>query len=170
MLNRTPARSDWARTPIKRRLPGADPYLAGKAGPRSVCPECGLLYRDKRWALERREKPRKGEPAVPAVLCPACRKTRDGVYAGEVLLSGAFLPAHKKEVEAVILHEEARAMEKNPLERIVVSRWEGEGLLIRTTVKKLAQRLGRALHGSFKGRLMVKPGQGGTPTRVWWSR
>src|SRR5512138_13334 len=160
MKRTAPNRTTWERSPVKRRLPVTDVYRVGKSGPRAACPDCGLLYRDKRWALERREKPRKGEP-LPPLLCPACRKIRSGDFYGEVVLTGPWLAQHGREIEAVILNEEAKAMGDNPLERIMESRWQG---------KRLAQRIGRSVHGAFKGALSVDIGRADAPARVRWER
>jgi hypothetical protein len=159
----------WERSPAKRRLPVTDPYLTSRSGPRAVCPDCGLTYRDKRWAFERRVTARK-TAAVPLLLCPACRKIRAGDYQGEVVLTGPWMKIHRREVEAVLRHEQERAMDKNPLERIMESRWEGGRLVVRTTVKKLAQRLGRAVHNAFKGELSLGLGKADAPARVRWEK
>ncbi len=156
----------WDRTPPKRRLEGSDPYLPLESAPAAVCGSCGLEYRDKRWFPA--ESP--PDPNLPRLMCPACRRMRDHMASGEVVLEGGFLREHEGEVEALVRHEEARARVKNPLERIMDFSREGDRWVLHTTVKKLAQRIGRAVHHAFKGTLEQRMNEADTMARVHWKR
>lgn len=73
--------------------PIQDPYHdAAKHGGPAECPECGAVILQGRWQW--------GTVAAgaAAVLCPACRRIRDGVPAGIVTLSGSAVQTHADEM------------------------------------------------------------------------
>jgi len=148
----------------------SDPYLAQEIEEgTAVCKGCGAVYRNKRWYLsveltdeERRE--------AKEVLCPACRKVRDRMPEGIVLLSGKFLAQHKEEILNLARNEEENAMGLNPLERIMEIVDRGEEVEITTTSEHLAQRIGRAVQSAYSGELQIKFSEDVKLTRVSWRR
>ena|SRR5688572_4659358 len=132
---RTPQRTDLTRQPRK------------PAGP-ACCPDCGAILRRGRWRWE----------AVPAAakaaLCPACRLTRERVPAASVVLSGAFLAAHRAEILGRVRNCEQAENRTHPLQRIMAVTDTGKGLRITTTDARLARRIADALQRAYKGELL----------------
>ncbi len=149
-----------------------DPYLAeaGLKDP-SLCQTCRALYHNKRWTLDpnafaRLEASGEGH----WVTCPACRKIAEGYAEGVVVLRGAYLWEHEEEIFNLLKNEEARAMDKNPLERVIRMAREEDSLVIETTEEKLAEHLGRALHKAHQGELRVSWSDDHDVCRVLWER
>src|SRR5690554_5756263 len=98
-----------------------DPYLLDlKPDQVAVCRECRSVYAGNRWELQSQavrdlEKARH----IVETLCPACQKIRDRMPGGIVTLSGRFLAGHESEILNLLNHENHRAMEINPLERVM---------------------------------------------------
>lgn len=136
-----------------------DPYLSkiDYKDP-NICPKCGAVYRNKRWEFDENlihDIKLKGD--YDKKKCPACRKIEDNYPMGLVFISGRFVTKHKNTILNTIKSEEKRAMEKNPLERIIAIEKEDEDkYLIKTTTDTLAHRIGHILHKSFKGKLDYK--------------
>lgn len=149
-----------------------DPYIpeTGLKEP-SLCISCRALYQNKRWSLD--------PPAFDAleasgeghwVTCPACQKIAEGYAEGVVTLRGTYLWAHEEEIFHILKNEEAKAMAKNPLERIISMTREHDDLVIETTEEKLAEHLGRALHKAHQGELTVSWSKNHDVCRVIWER
>lgn len=130
------------------------------------CAGCGAFYYRRRWSL-------RAPAAVPRsvradrILCPACRKIKARRPSGELCIVGS---AHgdRSEILRILRNEEARAREKNPLERIM--RMEGlrNQWKIETTTEKLAQRLGRALYRTRGGKVHYRWSHNNKFVRVIW--
>jgi NMD protein affecting ribosome stability and mRNA decay len=149
-----------------------DPYLdqAGLPEP-ALCPECGAVYRKKRWFIDTEEAAQlELSGAAKQVVCPACRKIKDGYAEGFVTLQGAYLWQHEAEICNMLRNEEQRAMAKNPLERIISMGRSADDMLIETTEEKLAEHLGRALHKAHQGELKVTWADDHAVCRVDWRR
>jgi hypothetical protein len=119
------------------------------------CGTCGAVYSDRRWTLV--GTPRKGgkhkhfRPQT-IILCPACKAKQEGIAAGFVYLSGAFLLLHREEIQQLLDNEADRAAVDNPLARILMREMDKNGRLVfSTTTEHLAQRLGHALEKAFHG-------------------
>src|SRR6266542_4020234 len=78
------------------------------------------------------------------VFCPACRKIQDRFPGGELTLRGVEA-GNRGEIARILRNEEARAREKNPLERIMCMDAANGRWRVEATTEKLAQRLGRSL-------------------------
>lgn len=105
------------------------------------------------------------------VVCPSCARQREGVPSGYVHLSGAFLAAHREELERLLHNEAARAAEDNPLARIMERKAdEGGGWTVTTTTERLAQRLGHALEKAFDGEVRYDFSHENKLARVYWRR
>lgn len=155
-----------------RAMSSNDPYISetGLKEP-SLCETCRAVYQNKRWSLDP-----KAADALEAggkahrVTCPACRKIAEGYAEGIVTLRGAYLWAHEEEIRHILKHEEAKAMAKNPLERILSMARENDDLVVQTTEEKLAEHLGRALHKAHQGELKVSWSEDHDICRVLWER
>jgi NMD protein affecting ribosome stability and mRNA decay len=145
-------------------------------GPRApkeprLCDRCGAVYVRRRWrtaelagtALDGRD------PIV--TRCPACRQIASGPHQGTLVVRGAFLDAHRDEIEHLLRNEADRAAADNPLARIMA--WEtpaDDGLRLRTTTEHLAQRLGHALHKAYGGDVQYRFSHENKVADVLWLR
>jgi hypothetical protein len=149
-----------------------DPYLRPEEQPSrpSVCEACGAVYANHRWyAPEDSPLPAGAVGGLPRVVCPADRRSRQGLPAGVVTISGEFLEKHWPEVRDLILSEERHARADNPMERIISWR-SGDGVVIETTNPRLAQRIGHRLTRSFRGRVSYHWAGDDHIVRVNWHR
>jgi NMD protein affecting ribosome stability and mRNA decay len=142
-----------------------DPYRSEEKPPEpTTCPECGVVFREGRW--------RWGSPAVDAVklLCPACRRTRDGYPAGELTVSGEFLAQHREEIRGLLRNVEEREKEQHPLHRIMALEEKESSWVATTTDVHLARKLGEALHAAYGGEVDYHYPSGEQLLRVTWLR
>lgn len=148
-----------------------DPYLP-KEGPHDMaaCKKCHAVYHNKRWAMNEALYQKKGNhKKTLVVLCPACQKIRDKYAEGFVALKGDYLKGHKLDILNLIKNEEERAMDGNPLERIIEIKDNGRIVNITTTHEKLAQRIGKKMRKACQGALEIKWTEDKV-TRVVWQR
>lgn len=147
-----------------------DPYLNMKA-PKdmSKCKGCGAIYHDKRWNIYEHvakiTTTKKG-----TVLCPACKKIKDGYAEGIVNLTGKFLPTHMEDIYNVIKRTEKNSIKKNPLGRIMDMEDIRGGVRISTTTVEFARKLGDAIHKAYKGDIEYKWSDGQKMARINWKR
>lgn len=149
-----------------------DPYLQDlKPDEVAVCVECRSVYAGKRWEMrDQAARDLREAKRVVETLCPACRKIRDRAPGGIVTLSGEFLAKHEEEIINLINHESKRAMEINPLERLIDIERSDTKIIILTTNEKLAQRIGRALYKAYRGKVEYKWSEDNKLARVNWHR
>ena len=128
--------------------PVADPYQTRhKPHEPTVCRQCGALYHNGRWQWG-------GKPAdAHEELCPACRRSNDGLPAGIVTLHGAFAGQRHDEIIALVRHQEAAENKEHPLNRIIAIDKSPDAVVIKTTDIYLPRRLGTALKRAFHGQL-----------------
>jgi NMD protein affecting ribosome stability and mRNA decay len=129
---------DESHDPTKPTRKLADP---------TVCPECGATYRAGRWTWER------GSSEAPRSLCSACQRIQDDYAAGFVNIRGQFARDHLDEIISLVRNIEEREKETHPIKRIMDIVEVEDGLVLRTTEVHLAQAIGKALRGAFKGHL-----------------
>ena len=130
-----------------------DPYISvkGLIEP-TICPVCNAVYHKKHWSFDREllEKFKKNKD-VRYNKCPADRKIEDKYAMGKVILSGSFVNEHLDELISIIKSEERRAMEVNPLDRLILVEKKNGGIYAETTSNALATRIGHHLKKSYKG-------------------
>ncbi len=144
---------------------------ARAGGEPRVCSGCGAAYIRRRWiaATDERATTLAATPSVTRTLCPACRSLQS-VPLGYLHVDGAFFVQHQEDIERLVEREAERALEDNPLGRIVSrARTPGE-LTIATTTEHLAQRLGHALHKAYAGTVTYRFSHENKLTRVSWHR
>lgn len=144
---------------------GPDAYRERAHWPEpTVCPDCRATYHEGRWQWS-------SAPEGAALhRCPACRRTRDHLPAGEVHLGGAYFVAHRQEVMALIHARADRARREHPLQRIMGSRETAQGVVIETTDMHLAHGLAQAVHRAHAGELNAAHQAGQQLLRVHWTR
>ena len=140
-----------------------DPYQAkGKYPEPTVCPQCKAVFHEGRW--------RWGEaPAdAHAHVCPACQRIADELPAGFVDLEGEFMATHRAEILALVRHQEERARQEHPLQRIIAVSEKADGVEITTTDIHLARALGEAVHSAYQGELEFHYNREDYLLRVHW--
>jgi hypothetical protein len=143
-----------------------DPYWS-RAKPRAPrrCSQCGATYLRGRWRWQGLTPP---PPAT--IVCPACRRVNDRYPAGQLSLSGAFVPAHADEILRLVRHVEAAETREHPLHRIMTVKRERGAIEITTTDVHLPRRLGHALEAAWHGKLATHYDEHGYFARVTWER
>ena len=158
---------------IRRNIQSyGDPYLEDlKPHEAAVCRQCRCVYAGHRWQLQSQAvRDLAAARDVQETLCPACLKIKDRAPCGVVTLSGSFVNQHEQEIVNLLNRENRRAMETNPLERIMDIERSDTGLTVLTTNEKLAQRLGRAVHKAFAGEVEYRWSEDTRLARVNWRR
>jgi NMD protein affecting ribosome stability and mRNA decay len=138
------------------------------------CESCGAVYFKRRWVLAGTMPQlavRKREHPTKLTLCPACKRQQEGLPAGFVYLEGVFIQSHRDQIEGLLRNEAERAMEDNPLGRIMNLQEDSDGrLVVRTTTEHLAERLGQALEKAFSGEVRYDFSHENKLARVYWRR
>ncbi len=154
-----------ARESARNKPRRPDPYApTGKLREPAACGTCGLSYRAGRWVRGR------GASQSTRVTCPACRRIADRYPAGIVTLAGAYVRAHREEIEHLIRHVEQREQRGHPLKRVMDLRATRSGLTVTTTDAKLARAIGVAVRRAHQGVLEYDWSAVENVIRVDWKR
>lgn len=140
-----------------------DPYQAPrKHAGAARCTGCGAVYESGRW--------RWGDAPAGAQddMCPACRRTKDRVPAGRLMLEGPVIAAAHDEVLALVRHVAQHEREEHPLNRILEIDDRGDRIKIFTTDIHLPQRIGEAMKHAHHGALSVRYGSDDYSVRLRW--
>ena len=139
-----------ARRDRMLREPHHDPYrMDEKPSDPSVCPDCESAFRDGRWTWAA------GPVDAPRILCPACRRIRDGVPAGIVQVRGVYAQDRRDELVRLMRNVEERERGEHALERLMSIRDLDGGFEVQTTGIHLARALATALHAAHQGDLQL---------------
>jgi NMD protein affecting ribosome stability and mRNA decay len=137
----------------------------------TVCPDCRLVYRNKRWQMDPEEGKRLlASPRSQRQTCPACRRIADRNPAGIIALSGAYLEQNWSEIQNLIRRVEEQSVSKSPLGRIMAVEQGKTGITITTTEDKMAQKIGREIFRAHKGELIYSWSHDQQLVRVTWNR
>jgi len=146
-----------------------DTFVPRRAPKEAIqCAGCGASYHHRRWTLS---APAVAAPPLkrPLAYCPACKKIKQHSASGELQLLG-ISEAERPEVLQILRNEEARAQEKNPLERIMRLNALDDGWRLETTTEKLAQRLGRSVRKARGGKVSYRWSHNNKFVRVIWRK
>lgn len=142
-----------------------DPYRSKEKLPEpTVCPQCGLIFRDGHW--QESVRPSQAHESV----CPACHRSNDRFPAGYVTLESDFVEQHRDELVKLARTTEERERSQHPLQRIMEISEDGNKIAITTTDIHVARRIGEAIHNAYEGNLDIKYGPEDYVVRVTWSR
>ena len=142
-----------------------DPYqVKGKYREPTVCSDCHAAYHEGRWTWDT-----PAEQAAEA-RCPACRRVRDKMPAGTLVLEGPFVEAHLDEIVQLVRNEAERERLEHPLHRVMEIANGPRRIQVATTDIHLPQRLGEAVRRAFDGDLTVKYGPDDYCARAHWRR
>ncbi len=160
--------------PMDRRIAGRaqldqilDPYeLQQKPVNGTVCPQCGVVFRDGRWEWASKPLPQHAAKE----LCAACRRINERFPAGIVRLKGPFAREHRNEILAMARHQEEIEKKEHPLNRIMSIEEDADSLTINTTDIHLPRRIGETIKRTWRGKLDFAFEENGYFVRVNWSR
>ncbi|MBU9618527.1 BCAM0308 family protein [Burkholderia multivorans] len=129
-----------------------------------VCEGCGAVCDAGRWtwsatALDGRQ-----------LECPACKRMRENVPAGELVLHGEYLRAHRSTILKLLEHQAGLETSEHALERIMDIEKSAESLIVRTTGVHMVRRLGEALLRAHHGDLAINYRDGEDVLRAHWTR
>lgn len=115
-----------------------------------LCPECGVVYYNKSWHHNLRNKKNiENARRVAFELCPACKMKKNNQYEGEIRISG--VPAQKqKEILNVVHAIGERARLRDPLDRILKTKSSGKNLNIYLSENQLTNKMAKKLSEIYK--------------------
>lgn len=142
-----------------------DPYKTRLKLPEpTVCPQCGAVFHKGRWQWARRPEDAHEE------LCQACHRINDRYPAGEVTISGKFVPDHREEIVHLVRHQDELERGEHPLHRIMDVERANDTIVVHTTDIHLPRRIGEALHHAYEGELDFHYEEAAYFIRVRWTR
>ncbi|MBS2008015.1 MAG: hypothetical protein JST01_13295 [Cyanobacteria bacterium SZAS TMP-1] len=139
----------------------------------AICTACGAINSHKFWFCNQKKHAELSkDPLTRYAVCPGCQRVADKHYEGELILESADMLKAKDVVYATLYHTLSKAYMHNPLSQVAVVDDDGDKMRIMTTTCTLAERLGKAMHRAFKGKLKIKPstGVGKKFVRVEWTK
>jgi hypothetical protein len=136
----------------------------GKPAEPAVCARCGSVLHAGRWTWNAAPDP------APAAKCPACLRIEQDQPDGILVIGGPFVASHRAEILGLIRHVEENEMQHHPLARTFGVDDDGDELRVRTTERRLADSLGRALERAYGGKLERTAGDRSSPLRLRWQR
>lgn len=136
-----------------------------------ICPSCYAVCADQKWEFDEkaRQKAMKGNGYVKH-LCPGCERVARGQVDGVVHLRGDFLNCHKEEAKNLIRSVAEKKLRKNIAARIYHIEEKNDEIVIETTDRALAERLGKEFEKAFSGRLDIQWQHHSDFARVYWTR
>ena len=135
----------------------------------SICTNCGAICVEKHWSIDidKAQNILQGDH-IRDVLCPGCKKIKEQIHCGEVIIEGSFSPADKEAFLRIVKHTEEKSWLRNPMSKITSILNEKDRIEIQTTTALLAERIGKELDKFHKGKLEIKRSPGEKFTRVLW--
>ncbi len=136
-----------------------------------ICPACYAIFVDNKWtfnedlrgkAMQKREWER--------CLCPGCDRVAKGRIDGVVHLKGKFLASHKEEAKNLIRRVAEDKLKKNIAARIAHIEEKNDEIVIETTDRALAERLGKEFGKAYHGSLEIQRQKESAFARVYWRR
>ncbi|RQP27752.1 BCAM0308 family protein [Burkholderia ubonensis] len=130
----------------------------------TYCETCGAVCDAGRWAW------RAASGDLRQLQCPACKRTQERPPAGELVLRGAYIDAHRVVILGLLRRQADFETNEHALERIMAID-EGAGVIaIRTTGRHMVRRLAEALLHAHHGDLALHYRDGEDRLRTEWTR
>jgi len=136
-----------------------------------ICPSCYAVCIDQKWDFNEpaREKAMKGN-GWEKHLCPGCERVARGQVDGVVHLRGDFVDKHREEVKNLIRSVAQKKLRKNIAARIYHIEEKKNEIIIETTDRILAERLGKEFEKAYSGHLDIQWQHHSDFARVYWTR
>jgi NMD protein affecting ribosome stability and mRNA decay len=136
-----------------------------------ICPSCYAVCTGHRWEFDEaiREKAMKSN-GWEKHLCPGCERVARGQVDGVVYLRGDFLNAHREEAKNLIRSVAQKKLQKNIAARIYHIEEKKDEIVIETTDRVLAERLGKEFEKAYSGHLDIQWQYHSDFARVYWTR
>lgn len=113
------------------------------------CSDCGAVYRKKSWRHSLLNvKPPKISSQVGFKLCPACKMIRNNQFEGEVTIVNVPTKL-KAELNNFIKGYCLRAYQRDPMDRLIKIKNEGNSVIVTVTENQLANKLGKKIKNLF---------------------
>ncbi len=153
---------------MEGRLP--QPAQGGRLTVMKICPSCYAVCVDQRWLFDEKVRAKGEKERSKKELCPGCDRVSKGRVDGVVHLKGNFLAHHKDEAKHLIRNVAERKLHKNIAARICHFEEKDDEIVIETTDKALAERLGKEFEKAYSGTLDIQWPQSDSFARVYWQR
>lgn len=117
-----------------------------------LCEDCGAAHFKKRWyhGIEKISVNEDKGPSVKFEMCPACRMIKNKQYEGRITVKN--LPERfASRLEEVTREFSNRAFERDPMDRLIEIKKDGDNWVITTTENEMANKLAHKIKGSFSG-------------------
>lgn len=138
---------------------------------KTICKRCGAIGMQKHWFVSSELAGEvKKNPLTRYVVCPGCQRVEDQHFEGEVVLKSPMLLEHDEMFWGTLYHAAAKGYLHNPLSQVASIHVEEDTIRIVTTTCTLAERLGKAIHKAFKGKLKITPSKDEKFVFVKWQR
>lgn len=136
-----------------------------------ICPSCYAVCIDQKWDFDEaaRAKAMKGN-GWEKHLCPGCERVAKGQVDGVVYLRGDFLNTHREEAKNLIRSVAQKKLHKNIAARIYHIEEGKDEIVIETTDRVLAERLGKEFEKAYSGHLDIQWQHHSDFARVYWTR
>jgi len=136
-----------------------------------ICPSCYAVCTDQKWEFDEaaRAKAMKRN-GWEKHLCPGCERVAKGQVDGVVYLRGDFLNTHREEAKNLIRSVAQKKLHKNIAARIYHIEEGKDEIVIETTDRVLAERLGKEFEKAYSGHLDIQWQHHSDFARVYWTR
>ncbi len=134
-----------------------------------ICPKCQAVFWEEKWTVSpKMQRPKRTK--AEKFLCPGCERIDKRRVDGVVYLRGDFLREHSKEALNLIKSVARKKRNKNIAARILSIERNPEGMIIQTTERSLAERIGKEFEKAYSGQLQIQWPAGSEFARVNWER
>lgn len=115
-----------------------------------ICKNCDAVYYKKFWHRNLRHyKNLKEDLAVKFALCPACEMIKNKQFEGEIIIKNIPIKI-KSDLINLAKTFSKRALERDPMHRLIDIKEAKDGLKITTTENQLAVKLAKKIKETFK--------------------
>jgi NMD protein affecting ribosome stability and mRNA decay len=137
----------------------------GKLIEGTVCTTCGVVHSKGRWTWNY-----EGETSKK-IICPACRRIKDGYPAGFIELSGEFFKENNEEIINLVRNIEEQHKEEHPMQRIIrIRKRRNRATMVETTGVHLARRIGDSISRAYQGEYSFQYADNYNRIRIQWER
>lgn len=130
----------------------------------AYCETCGAVCDEGRWAW------RAASGDLRQLQCPACKRIQEQAPAGELVLRGDYLNAHRETILGLLKRQADLETNEHALERVMEIDESDGAITVRTTGMHMVRRLAEALLHAHHGDLALNYRNGEDLLRAEWKR